>query len=94
METKVASVAATPDIAKPQPQPAGKPAQAEATAPKGPEPDELRLVIEEDRTSGTYVYKTINRLTGEVVSQLPREDVLKLRDRLEYAAGQVVKTSA
>lgn len=55
----------------------------------------MRLVIEEDANAGgTYVYKTINRLTGEVILQLPREQLLKLRERVTYAAGDVVRTKA
>jgi flagellar protein FlaG len=93
METKVASVAAAPDIGLPQPQPAAPAVQPEAPA-TGKGPDELRLVIEMDRDSGSYVYKTINRLTGEVVQQLPREEILKLRHQLHYAAGGVIDTKA
>jgi flagellar protein FlaG len=54
----------------------------------------MRLVIEEDKAAGSYVYKTINRLTGEVVQQLPRDQVLKLREALEYEAGDVVRAKA
>jgi flagellar protein FlaG len=54
----------------------------------------MRLVIELDKASGSYVYKTINRTTGEVLSQLPRAEVLKLRDGGQYAAGDVIKTEA
>jgi flagellar protein FlaG len=57
-----------------------------------PAPD-LRLVIEEDPTSGAYIYKTLDRRTGEVVQQLPREDVLKLRDAAVYVPGQVVDST-
>ena len=52
------------------------------------QPD-LRLIIEEDKASGTYVYKTLDRKTGEVVRQFPREEVLKLRDAEHYDPGAV-----
>ena len=75
---------------------ANRPAAAptDVAAPAGPKPDvpDLRLVIEEDATSGSFVYKTIDRRTGEVVLQLPREDVLKLREADAYSAGDVIKT--
>jgi flagellar protein FlaG len=54
----------------------------------------MRLVIEEDKASNSYVYKTINRLTGEVIQQLPREQVLQLREQLDYEAGDMVRTKA
>ncbi|MBP7703833.1 MAG: flagellar protein FlaG [Caulobacter sp.] len=51
---------------------------------------DLRLIIEEDEATGTIVYKTLDRRTGEVVRQLPREEVLRLKDELSYQPGDVV----
>ena len=53
-----------------------------------------RLVIEPGSANGTFVYKTLDRLTGEVVRQLPREEVMRLRDDAGYNAGRVVDTRA
>jgi flagellar protein FlaG len=67
-----------------------------ARQPVSPAQDEadLRLVIEEGAAPGAYIYKTVNRVTGEVVSQLPREEVQRLRDTAEYETGAVVRTTA
>jgi flagellar protein FlaG len=96
MDNKVAAFAATPDPTfgqKPAPQrPA--PSASKAASVSGPDPADMRLVIEEDKASGSYVYKTIDRVTGEVIQQLPREQVLQLRDELSYEAGKVVRTKA
>ena len=51
---------------------------------------DLRLVIEEDQVSGTFVYKTLDRRTGEVVKQMPREEVVRLKDSPGYEAGDVI----
>ncbi|MDP3855311.1 flagellar protein FlaG [Phenylobacterium sp.] len=56
------------------------------------DPADLRLVIEEG--GGSYVYKTIDRRTGEVVAQFPREEILKMREEIDYAAGTVISASA
>jgi flagellar protein FlaG len=53
-----------------------------------------RLVIEQDGASGQYVYKSLDRVTGEVLRQFPREEVLKMMGRGGYAAGAVIKTRA
>ena len=53
----------------------------------------LRLVIEEGQANGSYVYKTVDRLTGEVIAQIPREDVLRLKHEADYAAGDVIRAS-
>jgi uncharacterized FlaG/YvyC family protein len=58
------------------------------------DPSNLRLVIEDDQEAGTVVYKTVDWRTGVVVQQLPREQVLKLRETESYAAGAVVATKA
>ena len=57
-------------------------------------PADLRLVIEDDKQAGTVVYKTVDWRTGEVVQQLPREQVLLLRETQNYAAGSLLATKA
>jgi len=97
MENKVAAFAATPDPTfgqKPATPPRPEPGSKAASAAQGSDPVDMRLVIEEDKTSGSYIYKTVNRLTGEVIQQLPRDQVLKLRDQVAYEAGDVVRTKA
>jgi flagellar protein FlaG len=54
---------------------------------------DLRLIIEEDQASGAFVYKTIDRRTGEVVAQFPRDQVLRLREVEDYSAGDVIRSS-
>lgn len=63
----------------PRPAPAGLPA-AQA---------DLRLIIEEAGDPGQYVYTVVDRRTGEVVSRLPREEILRLREQIDYATGAV-----
>lgn len=53
---------------------------------------DMRLVIEDDRAAGCFVYKIVNRKTGEVVQQLPQEQMVKLREADGYLAGDVIKT--
>jgi flagellar protein FlaG len=52
-----------------------------------------RLVIEEG-PSGSFIYKTMDRLTGEVVKQLPREQVVDLMQAAAYSSGSVINTTA
>ena len=96
MDHRVAAVAATnrasfertpPPVVRTAPEVAPRPAAKSEQA-------DLRLIIEEDAAVGAYVYKTVDRHTGEVISQIPREEVLKMRDRTEYEVGDVVKTQA
>jgi len=97
MSNKVAPFAATPDptYGRPGPSPGHAPGAAGEVQPGlASEEDDLRLVIEEDQASGTFVYKTVNRRTGEVVQQLPQEEVLRLRDAAAYHAGEVIRTKA
>jgi flagellar protein FlaG len=62
---------------------------------KGVEPTaRYRLVIEKGPAPGTFVYKTLNPETGEVVRQLPREDVARMKDQPEYGPGKVIDTTA
>jgi len=97
METKVATAAATPDPNfgdRPIPQRPVRSGARPTTAQQDPDLADLRLVIEEDRATNSYVYKTVDRRTGKVVQQLPREQVLQLREQLDYEAGAVVRARA
>ena len=49
-----------------------------------------RLTIEEGPDG--FVYKTLDRVTGEVIRQLPREDVVKMRHSPAYGPGELIKT--
>lgn len=73
--------------------PAGGPVVSEApekpAAAEGPQPGDLRLVIEQDPVSGSYVYKTVDRRTGDVLQQFPREDVLRFKQAEHYDPGEV-----
>ena len=93
MDSKAAALAPAPVSGATQFQTAA-PAQSEPPAAKGPDTVEMRLVIEQDQATGSYVYKTINRVTGEVIQQLPRAEILKLKDALRYEAGSVIQTKA
>ena len=87
-------------VADPVAAPAAPVVPAEKAKRSAPEPasmpelSAIRLVIEEDRQSGSFVYKTLDRVTGEVLSQYPREEVLRMLTRSNYAAGDVIKTRA
>jgi flagellar protein FlaG len=95
MQSKVAPFAATPDPTFGR-RDGRAAAQDTATANDAKASDEadLRLVIEEDQAAGTYVYKTVNRRSGEVVQQIPQEEVLRLREDSAYLAGGVIRTKA
>ncbi len=55
---------------------------------------DLRLIIEEDEKTGGYVYTIVDRRSGHIVSRLPREEVLRMRNKSEYAAGAVFNGKA
>lgn len=52
-----------------------------------------RLVIEEGPQQGSFIYKTLDRVTGEVVRQLPREQVVEMMRSDDYAQGAVIDTN-
>ncbi len=55
---------------------------------------ELRLVIEFDAEQNTMIYKMIDRATGAIVSQMSRDDLVRMSADPEYAAGAVIRTKA
>ena len=92
MENKLSIASALPEVEAAQalarPASERRP-QAQPVAASQPD---LRLVIEDQ--AGAFVYKTIDRRTGEVVLQLPREEVLRMRETQAYEAGAVITTQA
>ncbi len=54
---------------------------------------DFRLVIEQGSRPGSFIYKTVNRITGEVIRQLPREDVARLATDSGYRSGLVADTT-
>lgn len=48
---------------------------------------ELRFSVDDD--SGQMIVKVVDRKTDEVLRQIPAEDVLRLRERLEEATGAI-----
>lgn len=95
MTANVTSTTAVPDATySARPPAAPHPAVApDPGAQSAPDPADLRLVIEDDQKAGCFVYKTIDWRTGEVIQQLPREELIKLREAVNYAAGDVISTS-
>ncbi len=53
---------------------------------------ELEFSVDED--SGDTVIKVIDRETEEVVRQIPSEELMRLRARLQEAAGVIFRDSA
>lgn len=92
----MANISATPETSSGLPvSPTFAPEPAPAAGPQAtPSEADLRLVIEEDEASGSYVYKTIDRRTGEVVAQLPRDEMLRRGGEGDYAAGDVIRARA
>lgn len=61
---------------------------------KAEEAARYRLIIEEGPARGTFVYKTLDSTTGEVIRQFPREQVLRMAENGGYTAGGLIDTSA
>jgi flagellar protein FlaG len=92
MENKLALNALTPGPGvTPQPAP---PAPTSDAAMMQNDVADLRLTIEKDPASGIFIYKTVDRRTGDVVLQLPREEVVRMYAATDYAAGKIIATKA
>jgi flagellar protein FlaG len=99
---KVPPVYPVPEPSQSQVRPESTPSHQQqdiaASAPSIPayiaEPAVYRLVIDKDPVSGTFVYKTVDRVTGEIVTQLPCEEVIRLKDSASYTAGSLVDDKA
>ena len=50
-------------------------------------PSNSKLQIEQDKETGTFIYRSIDPETGEVLRQWPSEQLLKLREHLAELEG-------
>ena len=50
-------------------------------------PSNSKLQIEQDKETGTFIYRSIDAETGEVLRQWPSEQLLKLREHLAELEG-------
>ena len=57
-------------------------------------PSNTRLQIDQDKTTGTFIYRSIDTSTGEVIRQWPPEELLKLRDAMKDMEGMLVDHKA
>jgi uncharacterized FlaG/YvyC family protein len=48
------------------------------------------LQIEQDKSTGTFIYRTVDPETGEITSQWPPEKLLELRNYLKEMEGVLV----
>ncbi|MFI4973842.1 MAG: hypothetical protein ACHP84_04795 [Caulobacterales bacterium] len=91
------SVTAVPPAAAVAPAPSSAteaPPHAALGQNAAPAARNLALVIEDNKAAGEYVYKTVDRSTGEVVSQWPSKQLVQLRESSNYAPGALVKQLA
>lgn len=91
---KIVPVSVSPAVAAPQPATPSNDFTQDRAAKDAEQNARYRLIIEEGPTQGTFVYKTLDSITGEVVRQFPREQVLKMAENGGYAAGGLIDTSA
>lgn len=84
--TSISNAGVTPSPASPSP--------TSVTVEMRNDAPDLRLVIEEDAVSGLFIYKTVDRRTGDVVQQLPREEVVRMHQAADYAPGTLIKARA
>ena len=54
---------------------------------------DTRLVIDQDNSTGAYIYKTVDRITGDVIKQYPREKMISLAKAPDYVSGSVISTN-
>jgi flagellar protein FlaG len=90
----ISGVSADPTPASPTPAPVVTPGPSKAPPTPIDDQSDLRLVIEDDKAAGSYVYKTINPITGKVISQIPREELLRMREAPDYTPGRVISATS
>lgn len=53
-------------------------------------PGNSKLQVEQDKNTGTFIYRTIDPDTGQVIRQWPPEQLLELRQHLKDMEGMLL----
>jgi flagellar protein FlaG len=87
----VPATAADPSLGSgaPQSDPAAKPVAPPAEASTAVNPADLRLIIDEVGSPGNYLYTVVDQRTGKIVSQLPQNELVRMKEQPDYTAGAV-----
>ena len=75
-----------------QPKPIERERKPASAIAKPPADSNVQLVIKSGTQAGVFVYTILDRASGQVMAQIPREDVAKLAARPDYEAGQILDT--
>lgn len=78
--------------ADPAAQPAATPPPAEASTTVNPA--DLRLIIDEIGSPGNYLYTVVDQRTGKIISQLPQDQLVRLKEHPNYDPGAVFNGTA
>ncbi len=75
---------------------AGPATTAPVSVPEGnaPRTEDVRLVIEQDDLTGIFVYKTVDRATGDIIKQYPRDQLLEIGRHVNYKLGSAISMFA
>ena len=74
----------------PEAKPPAPPVEASTTV----NPADLRLIIDEVGSPGNYLYTVMDQRTGKILSQFPREQLIRLKEEENYTAGSVFNGKA
>jgi hypothetical protein len=77
--------------ARPATQPATSPAPAQPTG--GELKPTTRLLIDQDKTTGVFIYRIVDAINGRVLAEIPRESIDQFKDSQDYTAGDLVSTT-
>lgn len=69
-------------------------AEPSTHAQAAPPANAFRLVVEPTEGGSNYAYKLIDRVTGELVMELPATVAAKISASPDYTAGQVISETA
>src|SRR5689334_19447442 len=57
-------------------------------------PSNSKLEVEKDKELGTFIYRSVNPDTGEIIRQWPPESLLEMREYLKQMEGVLLDTQA
>jgi myo-inositol-hexaphosphate 3-phosphohydrolase len=66
---------------------------SDAAPPVTPAKPTTRLLIDQDKVTGVYVYRIVDSGSGRLLAEIPNDQIANLKDADDYVSGSVISTS-
>jgi hypothetical protein len=73
--------------------PVATPSSSDSQDAPEPAKPTTRLLIDQDKLTGVYVYRIVDSGSGRLLAEIPNDQIANLKDADDYVSGSVISTN-